>query len=45
MITVFMRDKDPVQTLWMNSYCFKSLRDLPGAEPGIDEKAALAGGD
>jgi hypothetical protein len=29
----------------MYSHRFKSLPDLPSAKPGIDEKAALAGGD
>jgi hypothetical protein len=29
----------------MHSDRRKSLPDLPGAKPGVDEKAALAGGD
>ena len=45
MITVFMRDQDAVQTFRMHSDRLKPLPDLPGAKPGVDEKAALAGGD
>ena len=45
VITMFVGDQDPVQALRTHSDRFKSLRDLPSAETGVNEKPALAGGD
>ena len=38
---MFVRDEDPIQTLWTNSDRCQSLGDLSGAESGVHQKTAL----
>jgi hypothetical protein len=42
---MFVRDEDPIQTLWTNSDRCESLGDLPGAESGVHQKPALVSGN
>ena len=41
MITMFVRDQDPVQAFGAHSNRFKPSRDLASTETGVHQKPAL----